>query len=216
MKRFIYSTIVTIALFLTNEAKGQTFFEASYGRSFFETAQFDLESGVNLNGGNRLNFQFGKFVNNRVSRTISLSYARSTSDDIEQRSEVRSSLATPQNRTVNFILSSTDIEYERKKTKFNTEFDDVWNIYSIVSVGVSFYTLKEDVVVPPPTSTGISFPENDAVGSDLIFMAGYGWGAARKIHKTAYVFSDLRATLALGNIYNRFPIYLNFGYKQFL
>ena len=219
MRKRHYIQFLLVVALISNTAilKAQTFFEASYGTLLFEVAKFDIAEGVVLSGGKRLNFQYGKFVNNRISRTISLSYINgSTSRDIEQRSEVHSNFATAQNRTVNFELSSIDLEYERKATKFDTEFDDVWNIYSIFSIGASLYTLQEKIIVPPKSTQGISFSKNAALGSDLIFIGGYGWGVGRKIHKAGYIYSDLRATLSLGNDYNRFPILFNLGYRQFL
>lgn len=212
----LYVLIIAITSSITT-LKAQTFVEAAYGRTLYEYADFD-DFTTRMEGGNFLNFQIGKFVNNKVARTFSIGYHTGMSSrDTVTTFELGGQPRTFGTKFSNVGLSIFDIAYERKKTIAHTEFDDTWNIYSIKGIGLSFHSFKEEVILE--TKPGVQ-EYNDKIlyRSSITYNFTFGWGFARKVTMKSYVYGDLRSTIngfpEAG--FFRFPVILNFGYRQFL
>lgn len=215
MKKNIYASILAgLAILFFFKANAQTYVELSYGRSLIDFTTYSSGNLMEINYENAsyIDFQIGKFVNNRTARSLSINYHTGVTSKEIITSEFNNSNGLQTKKS--FINSSfINIAYERKKTMFKTEFDDIWNIYRTIYIGFSLRSSNEDII--SNTDPNAQY-EEQLTGSGIGLYFGGGMGFARKINYSNYLFSDIRY-LFHGDINNssRLNMLVNFGARHF-
>lgn len=206
-------------VFLCFVSKGQTFIqggllvkgiEASFGR--------DDQS---VKGGLGVDFQIGKFINEKKMRSFTINYRfgrkHSPENDKVFVYDPNTSLSTEYNIKRTATSSVLSLGYERKSCFANTEFDDVWQYYNIISYSLSLTTVKEEIdnSVKLPTSY-----EYDYQGTHFgLLDVTAGFGMARKFNMNSYAFAEARLFFPLidqGDFYPGAGIRFNFGVRHFI
>lgn len=180
--------ILLIIFFGTRSfVKSQTFIQGSLGMNIFEVSQF---VGDKSKGGKKLDFQIGKFVNDRKMRAFVMAYKFGTKYTIdEQNYSVYDPISGSYDRyryTPSVSSSEFSFGYERKVTFANTEFDDPWQFYNIITYRLCFGTIKDNTVYPANAN------KDEYAGSYVDFSIDLGLGMARKFSVKTYAFAELR------------------------
>ncbi len=216
MKKYI---IFFGLVFLCFVSKSQTFIqgglmikgvEASFGRG-----------NQNVKGGHGIDFQIGRFVNERKMRSFTINYrfGRKHSPENDKGSFYDPNTSSYKEYDIKRTATSSvlSLGYERKKCFANTEFDDVWQYYSILSYSISLITVKEEI------DNSVKLPpgyEYDYRGTHIgLLDLTAGAGMARKFKMNTYAFAEARMFFPLidqGDFYSGGGIRFNFGVRHFI
>lgn len=192
MKKYIIFFGLVLGGF--SNAFSQYFFQGAFG--------YDVETivGSKIDGlegrGKSIDLQIGRFVNERKMRSFSTSYTFGF-QFLKDRGSYYTINGKQESGETRIKYSAMRLAYERKVCYANTEFDDVWNIYSIISYGVTFISVKAEYTNPIVKQNVRDTDSDKLINIDF----GIGTGAARKINLNTYVFGDFKAIFPASDLY---------------
>lgn len=189
-------------------------FSGAFSQYFFQGAfGYDVETvvGTKIDGlesrGKSIDLQIGRFVNERKMRSFSASYTFGF-QYLKDKGSFYMINGKQESGETRVKYSTIRLAYERKVCYANTEFDDVWNIYSIISYGVSLISVKAEY-----TNSIVKQNVRDTdSGTGFNIDFGIGTGVARKINLNTYVFGDFTASFPAADLYA--PISVKLGVRK--
>lgn len=184
--------LVTSLIFIAITAKAQKFAQVGIGLTTFDVV---LEYGF-VNGAKMIDLQYGKFTSNRGMSSVTLSYyTGATFRDKFEESFYNPISGLSERFSYNYKISVLSVGFERKVTYGYTEFDDQWNRYGILCIGINRINIKQEGKTPAAAK---DFVGDFREGSRFSLNYGLGFGWARKFTVDTYGFTELRGYLQPG------------------
>lgn len=195
MKKFI--VIFAIVFGSSFSGFSQFFFQGGLGADLLEFTDYENRP---TSKSKNINLQIGRFVNERKMRSFSFSYNFGLKSEDKNQNWIidGNNYKTDKISTLSYMR----LAYERKVTYANTEFDDPWNIYSIVTYGLQLNTHKTEYTDPTVNKISSDAGKEGGFAIDI----GIGTGIARKFNISTYAYCDI---MYIEPIY-----YSSFAYSQ--
>jgi hypothetical protein len=208
---------LVVAVLYSYALHSQTFIQGALGFNIYENS-IDHHA---VKGSKGVDIQIGKFVSNKKMRSVSFNYRYNRTHDFGTYNYITHNQGVNTYHYDERLVTSSviSIGYERKKCFANTEFDDKWQYYNIISYLYSVVKVKDEFTTPGVDKSKVPDFKDLSGTHKSYFDVNLGLGMARKFYRKTYAFVEVRYFTPLFNFstpYSGRGIKTNFGIRYFI